>query len=56
MQRLNRELNTVLREVSAQLEQQGIQIDPSSPDDVRNRTEKDLAKWKDVVAKAPPAK
>lgn len=56
VQRLNRELNAVLREVSAQLEQQGIQIDPSRPEDVRDRTERDLAKWKDVVAKAPPAK
>lgn len=53
IERLNRELNTVLRtDARDALTAQGLQLDPGAPDAVQARIRTDIEKWRDVVAKA----
>ena len=53
IERLNRELNTVLRtDARDALTAQGLQLDPGVPDAVQARIRTDIEKWRDVIAKA----
>jgi tripartite-type tricarboxylate transporter receptor subunit TctC len=52
--RLNSELNAVMKETDTitAMQAQGFEPDPSTPQGVIDRTKSEIAKWKDVIAKA----
>jgi tripartite-type tricarboxylate transporter receptor subunit TctC len=52
--RLNSELTTIMKdkETIAAMQAQGFEPDPSTPQGVLDRTRSEIAKWKDVIAKA----
>jgi len=54
VQRLNTEVNAVMRDpdVVALLAKQGVEVDTGTPEEFAARIKGDLAKWRDVVAKA----
>jgi tripartite-type tricarboxylate transporter receptor subunit TctC len=54
VRRLNTEANAVMRDpdVVALLAKQGVEVDTGTPEEFGARIKGDLAKWRDVVAKA----
>jgi tripartite-type tricarboxylate transporter receptor subunit TctC len=54
VKRLNEEINVVLKsaEGKAAMSKQGVDAEPSTPDQLAARIRDDTAKWRDVIAKA----